>query len=133
MLEPSVRPYAGVDLTQAFPEEAKTNGGKLKECWSRMMMGFSPSPYFVTKDMLIVERAVRGDRCDEDNVFRWVNVVLNLHGLDRYDPNLPWVYKVREDGAIPTDSFWYIDDGRPIANTAWEAWKTGNKIVDPRF
>ena len=83
--------------------------------------------------MLIVERAVRGDRCDEDNVFRWVNVVLNLHGLDRYDPNLPWVYKVREDGAIATDSFWYIDDGRPIANTAWEAWKTGNKIVDPRF
>ena len=55
--------------------------------------------------MLIVERAVRGDRCDEDNVFRWVNVVLNLHGLDRYDPNLPWVYKVREDGAIATDSF----------------------------
>ena len=40
MLEPSVQPYTGMDLTQAFPEEAKTNGGKLKECWSRMMMGF---------------------------------------------------------------------------------------------
>ena len=31
MLEPSVRPYAGVDLTQAFPEETRTYGGRLKE------------------------------------------------------------------------------------------------------
>ena len=70
MLEPAIQSHIGVDLTQYFPEEAERNGGKLKECWSRIMMGFSSSPYFVTKDMLIVEKAVRGDSLDEDNVFR---------------------------------------------------------------
>ena len=128
MLEQSIRSHAGVDLTQAFPEEAAGNEGRLKECWTRMLMGFAPSPYFVTKDMLIVEKLVRGDRWDGDNVFRWVNVVLNLPGLDRYDPSLPWVYKVREDGLIAADAFWYIDDGRPIAGTAWEAWQAARKI-----
>ena len=81
-------------------------------------MVFSPSPYFVTKDMLIVEKAVRGDRWDGDNIFKWVNAVLNLPGLDLYDPSLPWVFKVREDGAIAADAFWYIDDGLLIAGTA---------------
>ena len=51
-------------------------------------MGFSPSPYFVTKDMLIVEKAVRGVSWDGDNVFKWVNVVLNFPDLDLYDPSL---------------------------------------------
>ena len=57
-----------MDLTQAFKEEAERNGGYFKGCWSRMLMGFSPSSYFVTKDMLIVEKAVRGDRLDDDIV-----------------------------------------------------------------
>ena len=91
-------------------------------------MGFSPSPYFVTKDMLIVEKAVRDDRWDGDNFFKWVNVVLNLPGLDLYDPSLPWVYRVQDDGMIAADAFWYIDDGRPITVTAWEAWKAARKI-----
>ena len=68
MLEPSVRPHAGIDLTQDFTEEAERNGERLKGCWSRMLMGFSPSPYFVAKDMLIVEKTIRGDRLDDDNV-----------------------------------------------------------------
>ena len=89
-------------------------------------MGFAPSPYSVTKDMLIVEKLVRGDKWDDDNVFSWVKVMFNLPGFDLYDP--PWVYKVREDGLIATDAFWYIDDGCPISNTAWEAWKAARKI-----
>ena len=48
---------------------------------------------------------------------------MDLPGLDLYDPSLPWAYKVREDGSIATDTFWYIDDGRTIATTAWKAWK----------
>jgi len=33
-------------------------------------MGFSPSPYFVTKDMLITKKDVRDDRMDADNMGR---------------------------------------------------------------
>ena len=40
MLEPSVRPHAGIDLTYDFTEEAKRNGERLKGCWSRVLMGF---------------------------------------------------------------------------------------------
>ena len=55
--------------------------------------------------MLIVEKAVRDDRLDDNNVFRWENVILNLPSLDLYDPSLPWVYRVREDGTIAADAF----------------------------
>ena len=41
-------------------------------------MGFGPSPYFVTKDMMVIEEAVRGLRSDVKKVFRWLNFFLNL-------------------------------------------------------
>ena len=79
-------------------------------------MGFLPSPYFVTKDILVVEKMVRVDRL-EVKKFRWWKVILNLTGLEKYDSRLPWMYKARADDPIVTDGFWYIDDGRPTANT----------------
>ena len=45
----------GVDLTQVFPKDTERNGWKRKGCWSRILMGFAPFPYFVTKEILIVE------------------------------------------------------------------------------
>ena len=48
---------------------------------------------------------MRGDRKDLDNVFKWEKVILNLPGVDLYDPSIPWVYNVREDGSITTDIF----------------------------
>ena len=82
-----------------------------------MLIEFVPSPYFVTTYMLVVEKVVRGDRTDIDNVFRQQMVILNLPGLDRYHPSLPWIYKSPEDDSIATDEIQYIDDGRPAANT----------------
>ena len=32
---------------------------KLLECWTRILIYLSPSPYFVTKYMLIVEKVMR--------------------------------------------------------------------------
>lgn len=48
-------------------------------------MGFSPSPYFVTNSMLVIERVVRGSHFDKHNVFRWDYVKLNLPGMTAYD------------------------------------------------
>ena len=42
-------------------------------------MGLSPAPYFTTKDMLIVEKEIRGDRKHTMNVFGWERVVLNTY------------------------------------------------------
>ena len=47
--------------------------------------------------------------------------------MDIYDPTLPWVFNDRKDGSIAADIFIYIDDGRPLADTAWENWKSAGK------
>ena len=127
MVEPSVRSYAGIDLYQASPEEPLRKGGKLRGYWSIILIGFASSPYFVTKDMLSIDKAVRRYKIIVDNVFGWMKVILNLSGLDLYDPSLPWVFKLRENGSIATDKCWYIDDGYPITNIAWEASKICKK------
>ena len=69
-----------------FPDEMK---GTLKGCWERIVMGFGPSPYQVTKEMLVVEKRVRGATLDHDNVFRWYKVIFNLLGIDKYDSSRP--------------------------------------------
>lgn len=45
---------------------------------------------------------------------------LNLPGISNYNHSRPWVYKQRTDGTVAADLFYYIDDGRPTAPTAWE-------------
>ena len=70
MQEPSVSRHVGVNLSQDVPKEVARKGKKIKRCWSRTMMEFATSPYFVTKDILIVKEAVRGDRMDVDHLFR---------------------------------------------------------------
>ena len=60
--------------------------------------------------------------------FRWLKVVFNLPVMKNYDLSIPWVHRVREDGSFAADIFWYIDDGRPTAATAWEGWKVARKF-----
>ena len=71
MFEPEAQLYAEVDLNQVFSKEGLIKGGRLNDYWTRMLMVLSPSTYFVTKYMLIVEKLVRRDRLGADNVFRW--------------------------------------------------------------
>ena len=92
------------------------------------MMGYRLSPYLVTKDMLVVEQIIRGDKDDKSNVLRWGKVILNLPGLEKYNPSRLCVYKVREDRKIASDVFWYIDDGRSTTPSEVECWKIARKI-----
>ena len=57
-------------------------------------MGFDPSPYMVTRDLLEVECLIRGDRHDRKNVFQLLIIVLKLPGIKGYQPSRPWVYKL---------------------------------------
>ena len=56
------------------------------------MMGYSASPYFVTKDMIIIEKSARGDILDPSKFSRWELVKLNLPEIYVYNPSRPWVY-----------------------------------------
>ena len=61
MLESAIRLHTGVDLSKLFPDEGD---GKLTAYWERMVMGFGPTPYFVTKDMMVFEKYVGGLQSD---------------------------------------------------------------------
>jgi hypothetical protein len=96
-----------VDLTHYFPKDAKDPDGramKVWETWQRAAMGLRLSPYQVVQAMGMVEEVIhviRGDWKDPNNVFCWDRVMLNLLGSEAYDPNKPWVYKLRlDDGQL---------------------------------
>jgi hypothetical protein len=57
-----------------------------------------------------------------------VRVRLNLPGDKGYDPNLPWVSKVREDGRIAADLFTFVDDLRPTGPGKKEAWEAARRV-----
>ena len=66
ILESSLRPNVGVDLSSMFLDQ---KDGDLKGQWERMNMAFRASSYLVTKEMSIVEESVTGAHLDPNNVF----------------------------------------------------------------
>ena len=120
-LDKHIRKYAGVDLTELFPDEFEGEGD-FWERWERMLMGFRPSPYCTTREMRRIDQFLRGCRFNPSNVFRWAKVVLNLPGMPNYTSARPRVFKVREDLVMAADLFSYIDDLRNTAPTHMECW-----------
>ena len=86
-LDKGVRKYAGVDLTVYFPEQKDKKTKKVIEHWTRMLMGFWPSPYSTTRDMRRIEPFLKGNPTKETNVFCWKFVIINLPGSKTYNPN----------------------------------------------
>jgi hypothetical protein len=68
----------------------------------------------------------------DGNIFEWVRVRLNLPGDLHYDPNVPWVSKVRADTRITTDLFTFVDDVRPTGpgkNNCWRAAQRAGSVL----
>ena len=120
-LDRFIRMYAGVDLTEIFPDEGKP-GETFWERWERMLMGFRPSPYCTTREMRRIDLFLRGARTNPSNVFRWDKVILNLPGSPEYTSTRPKVFKVRKDLTMAADLFSYIDDLRNTGPTSHECW-----------
>ena len=55
MLELQIRPYTGVDHSCLFPNNNSALHPVIRRWWERMVMGFSPSYYLVTKNLMVVE------------------------------------------------------------------------------
>ena len=69
MLDVELRPFAGVDLSSLFPEEMFPGVTELYARWERMLMGFRPSPYLTTRDLMRLEPMLKGNRLDPKNIF----------------------------------------------------------------
>ena len=91
-------------------------------------MGFSLSPYWITKDLMEVEMMIRGNRRSPRNAFGWKNVVLNLLGTLKYDQSMPWAYKVRVDDNVASDIYFYVDDRRLTAGSTKSCWKATQRV-----
>jgi hypothetical protein len=116
----ALRNAAGVDLTPYFGD----GEGVVWETWERAAMGIKSSPYQVVSAMAVADEVIKGDRQDERNIFQWIVVRLNLPGNRDYDPNIPWVSKLRKDGKIVADLFTFVDDLRstgPGDKACWQA------------
>ena len=130
-LHPDLRTYTGIDITDLFPEELKEKFGRTRlwEAWTRCAMGLTTSPYQATQNAQRVKRIIFGDRLDPTNVFGWVDVRINLPGDPDYDPSVPWISKIRENGDIAADVHPYVDDLRETAPTEEEAWLAASKMA----
>ena len=126
-----LRHYTGIDITDLFPEELKNRFGRTRlwEAWTRCAMGLTTSPYQATQNAQRVKRITFGDRLDPSNVFGWVDVRLNLPGDADYDPSVPWISKIRDNGEIAADVHPYVDDLRETAPTEEEAWAAASKMA----
>ena len=94
-------------------------------------MSFSPSPYLVTKDLMVVEQIIQGNRRARKNIFGWKKIILNLPGsstgTSSYDPSMPWVYKLGWNIKVAVDLFFYIDD-KPTAGTEKYSWRATQRV-----
>ena len=74
----------------------------------------------------------RGDHTDTTNPYHWTKVVLNLPGMEEYDPTLPWVFKAKfEDGrwVVSNDHVGFCDDFRTNGSSELECWRVTNRLL----
>jgi hypothetical protein len=125
-----LRKYAGVDLTSYFTDDLGKGKDTFWVRWNRIAMGLRPSPFCAVQIMDWLDETVFGEHLDQDNVFLWDVVELNLPGMAQYSPAKPWVYKKRSsDGRIAADILTYIDDARPTGPSEEECWKAARKYA----
>lgn len=123
-LDEEVRPYAGLDLKEEFPDAQRY------ERWERTLMGLRLSPFICTQSFAWGEEIVRGDLKAEKNPFRWDKVVLNLPGSETYDPSMPWVYRWDElNRRLPSFFETYIDDIRSGGASEELAWAASRRVA----
>jgi hypothetical protein len=93
-LDESLHEYCGVDLRPYF-ECSSDNARTCWVRWVRCMMGLQVSPYLAIKAILLGLEWFLGNTEDPSNIFHWSRVRLNLPGDVNYDPQHPWVSRVK--------------------------------------
>jgi hypothetical protein len=95
-LDPRIQAVCGIDVKPYLDPEQQQTTWWLR--WNRCMIGLKSSPYLVVKGTHLAEESVFRDRHDGSNPLQWSSIHLNLPGSASYDPQLPWVSRLRTDG-----------------------------------
>ena len=138
-LHPSIRQYAGIDISaikdslkeiNGFPASRLDQKGRIFMRWERCLMGLRSSPYNVIRATSWAEDVVRGNPLDKNNIFRWNRVVLNLPGMVDYDPRMPRGYKFDDLGQGLANNFeTYVDDIRSTGRSEIMCAMTSRRIA----
>ena len=121
MLDPRLRPYAGVDLTQAYQQKGVRGLVRIWKRWERTGMGFRNSPYVAIRQCMIAQEIIMGDHTDPSNPFFWSKIMVNYPGTETYKPHLPRVYKYnRILDTIANDIKGFVDDFRGVGSSLVE-------------
>ena len=115
-----IRQHSGVNIKPLAPfvnVSTKGEGGQALR-WSRLFMGMKPSPYNSVRQYYWGEEFARGNPADENNPFGYDQVVLNLPGMDAYDPSVPKLMKWNSRLAcMAGDVIAFVDDVRMTGST----------------
>ena len=129
ILDETIRPYAGVDMSWTLSDRS----GTLWERWSRMAMGMLPSPYITIRLFAWAMEIIKGNRLDENNPFHWSELKLNCPGDSCYDPGLPVAFKWNPiANGIACDCKTFVDDLRSTGPTR-ELTKAATHQVETRM
>ena len=91
--------------------------------WGRLFMGMKPSPYNAVRHYYWAEEFAKGDPSDPANSMGYDSVVLNLPGMESYDPNQPKVMKWNSsDACIAGDVVTFVDNGRISGSSKEKCW-----------
>lgn len=131
MIDPEIWKFCGVDISHYIGKGDGPGPPKaVWERWERCLMGVTTSPYQAIQALLWADEVVRGDREEGSNPFCWDRVRMNLPGSPTYDPTLPWVSKVCQDGStIASDFFSYVDDLRSVGALEEDCWLASRRVA----
>ena len=118
-----VRKHSGVDTApfSPFVLTSSNPGHDLKFMglrWSRLFMGMKPSPYNAVRFYYWGEEFAKGNLRNSANPFGYDEVILNLPGMNSYDPTKPKILKFNSSRrTIAGDVVTFVDDVRIIGSS----------------
>lgn len=125
-LHPELQKFCGIDLRPYLcPDSVATYWLR----WTRCMMGLRTSPYFAVQGTLLAEEVAFGDPLDRSNPFQWERVILNLPGSNSYNPMLPWIMRLTQDGKLAGAIKRYVDDLRSVGHSGDHCWQVGHQLA----
>lgn len=118
-LHPELQQYCGIDVSSLRPD-----GPHLLR-WSRLVMGFKPSPYQAVRDNRRAKFQVLGT----GDAFGWDSIERNYPGSASYAPDRPWISKRTAEGHIACDVMDYVDDNRTTGHSYEAVWRASTNLA----
>ena len=85
--------------------------------FNRLLFGGKPCPYLAVQGHARAMELAIGDLRDPSNPLGWVRAVGNFPFQKNYDPSLPRIIRIRQDGEMAAGTSAFVDDGRTAGVT----------------